>query len=121
MIFTFKSKGGNEMIKQYIGSDEHWEDSVNADYDQREADNKQQNMEVEKQIDQQCQEENGGYAGALLRTNEKFPDFPMDLICNTADKITRGQSKILFNTWEYDMDWLNELCENMGYAGDGLS
>ena len=30
------------MAKQYIGSQEHWEDSINADYDERERRDKEQ-------------------------------------------------------------------------------
>ena len=30
------------MAKQYIGSQEHWEDNINADYDERERRDKEQ-------------------------------------------------------------------------------
>jgi hypothetical protein len=30
------------MVKQYIGSQEHWEDNINADYDERERRDKEE-------------------------------------------------------------------------------
>lgn len=41
------------MAKQYIGSQQHWEDSINADYDERERMNREQQKQIDKQIDEQ--------------------------------------------------------------------
>lgn len=42
-------------MKNYIGSQQHWEDSINADYDERERRDKEQ-KDTREQIDdrQQC-------------------------------------------------------------------
>lgn len=41
------------MPKQYIGSQQHWEDSINADYDYK----KRMDKEMQKQIDKQINEQ----------------------------------------------------------------
>ena len=43
------------MAKQYIGSDEHWIDSVNQRYDENEDRDRQQQKEIEKQINEQIE------------------------------------------------------------------
>jgi len=40
------------MGKQYIGSDEHWIDSVNQRYEENEERDSQQKKEIDKQIEQ---------------------------------------------------------------------
>ncbi len=42
------------MSKQYIGSQEHWEDSVNADYDRREQEAAEQQKEIDRQMGEQA-------------------------------------------------------------------
>lgn len=43
------------MGKEYIGSQEHFEDSVNAYYDELEERARQQEKEINRQIDQQIE------------------------------------------------------------------
>ena len=43
------------MGKQYIGSDEHWIDSVNQRYDENEERDRQQQKEIDKQINEQME------------------------------------------------------------------
>ena len=43
------------MAKQYIGSDEHWIDSVNQRYDENEERDRQQQKEIDKQINEQIE------------------------------------------------------------------
>ena len=40
-------------MKEYIGSQEHWEDSINADFDYKENMEREQRKEIEKQINEQ--------------------------------------------------------------------
>jgi len=40
-------------MKEYIGSDEHFQDSVNAHYDEQKEVNKQQQKEIDNQINSQ--------------------------------------------------------------------
>ncbi len=44
--------------KEYIGSQQHWEDSINDDYDERERMQREQSKEYDKQYLQQPQQEN---------------------------------------------------------------
>ena len=34
-------------MEKYIGSQQHWEDSINADYDERERQEREQNQQVD--------------------------------------------------------------------------
>ena len=43
------------MAKQYIGSDEHWIDSVNQRYYENEERDRQQQKEIDKQINEQIE------------------------------------------------------------------
>lgn len=45
------------MSKQYIGSQQHWEDSVNADYDRREQEAKDYEKEMNRQMEKQMFEQ----------------------------------------------------------------
>lgn len=45
------------MAKQYIGSDEHWIDSVNQRYDENEERDRQQQKEIDKQINEQIEKD----------------------------------------------------------------
>lgn len=45
------------MAKQYIGSDEHWIDSVNQSYDENEERDRQQQKEIDKQINEQIEKD----------------------------------------------------------------
>lgn len=47
----------NKMAKQYIGSDEHWIDSVNQKYDENEEHDRQQQKEIDKQINEQIEKD----------------------------------------------------------------
>lgn len=49
MLRKFKT----ENMKEYIGSDEHFQDSVNAHYDKQKEINKQQQKEIDYQINSQ--------------------------------------------------------------------
>jgi hypothetical protein len=42
-------------MKNYIDSQEHWEDSINADYDKKEQMQKEMEKEINKQIEMQIQ------------------------------------------------------------------
>ena len=39
-------------MKNYIDSQEHWEDSINADYEERKRINKLQERQIQKQVEQ---------------------------------------------------------------------
>lgn len=45
------------MPKEYIGSQEHWEDSINADYDERERRDKEQSQQQGEQSQQDNREQ----------------------------------------------------------------
>jgi len=45
------------MGKQYIGSDEHWIDSVNQWYDENEEHDRHQQKEIDKQINEQIEKD----------------------------------------------------------------
>lgn len=45
------------MAKQYIGSDEHWIDSVNQRYDENEERDRQQQKDIDKQINEQIEKD----------------------------------------------------------------
>lgn len=46
----------NKMAKQYIGSQQHWEDSINSDYDYKQRMDKEMEKQIYRQINDQFNE-----------------------------------------------------------------
>lgn len=57
------------MSKEYIGSQEHWEDEINADYDQRE---RMQQEQVDDRLEEQEQQPNDKYLDILYELQQQF-------------------------------------------------
>ncbi len=55
-------------MEQYIGSQQHWEDSVNADYDEKERINKEQ----EKEMIEQVYKDLAAYDWETMRQNDRI-------------------------------------------------
>lgn len=79
------------MSKQYIGSQEHWEDSVNADYDQRERQEQEDNRIQEDQRTQPTPEMEEYSQQQLLEFKEKLNTFLQERIKRAFKAIDTGR------------------------------
>jgi len=59
--------------------------------------------------------------GSLIFESKDAVDLTFTETIKAIKMILTGQRSTLFNTWQYDIDALKELCRVLGYNDEGLS
>jgi hypothetical protein len=99
------------MSKEYIGSQEHFEDSVNEYYDRLDGINRQMEKDINLQIDQQIEQEYEQYIDEYIKL-KKMKGANMIL----KEKINKAAEKYSKETWPNSM-YLPDYCIKAFTAG----